>query len=196
MHSTERVTRRIAQHLGPASGGSATSPTIFCRCWRRSPGVPATVRAFGPSSVRRPACFVPSVATHPITGAEIPKGIYIAERVLHNGEWVLHNRVDVLFNTFHETGHALNATLGTDLISNTKAFGAVFDKVWSNIDKSSSTVKAIEGLGTKELIKDEVFADTFGHLNAMPHPNNEYSNDIRRLFRPVYEYMKGEGKKW
>ena len=72
----------------------------------------------------------------------------------------------------------------------------MFEGVWGNIDKSLSTVQAIEGLGTKELIKDEVFADTFGHLNAKPHAGNQYSNDIRRLFRPVYEYMKGEGKQW
>ncbi|CAN5685890.1 hypothetical protein BH10CYA1_BH10CYA1_03600 [soil metagenome] len=65
----------------------------------------------------------------------------------------------VLFNIFHETGHALNATLKPDLISDSKEFAEVFSPVWSRIDKSLPSlpsVQAIGGLGTQELIKDEV----------------------------------------
>jgi hypothetical protein len=117
------------------------------------------------------------------------KGIYIAEQVWHNGRWADHNPVDVLFNMFHESGHAVNATLRTDNFSNSPQFKEVFNSVWKNLDKSTGTAKILDKLPSIDRVKDEVFSDLWGHLHATPHPDNEYSNTIKRIFAPVYEYM-------
>ncbi|HEY9732461.1 MAG TPA: hypothetical protein V6C89_11155 [Drouetiella sp.] len=127
-----------------------------------------------------PACCVTN-------GAD--KGIYIAEQVWHNGGWTDHNPVDVLFNMFHESGHAVNATLRHDNFSNSPEFKKVFDPIWKNLDKTSGTAKLLDKLPSIDRVKDEVFADLWGHLHAIPHPDNEYSNTMKRIFAPIYEHM-------
>ncbi len=118
------------------------------------------------------------------------KGIYIAEQVWHKNDWVTHHPVDVLFNMFHETGHALNATLKHDLLSSTKEFATLFNRCWENVDKSQGAGRIIANLVRLDAMQDEVMADMWGHLHATPHPDNTYSNSLRKMFAPIYEHMK------
>jgi hypothetical protein len=135
----------------------------------------------GKNKERIPACTVTN-GDH--------KGIYIAEEVLHKGSWDKHNPVDVLFNMFHEAGHAINATLRTDNLSNSPEFGRLFEACWAKVDKNNDAAKAVADLGTRDRMQDEVMADMWGHLHAIPHPDNTYSNTLRQLFEPIYDHMK------
>lgn len=119
------------------------------------------------------------------------KGIYIAEKVFDKGDPdYTHHPIDVLFNTFHEAGHGINATLRTDNLSNSPEFGKLFDAIWKDVAKNNSAVKAVADLATDDRMKDEIMADMWGHLHATPHPDNTYSNTLRRIFAPIYEHMK------
>lgn len=120
------------------------------------------------------------------------KGIYIAEKVMHKLDPnFTHHPVDVLFNTFHEAGHAINATLSTDNLSNSEAFNKLFKACWDNVgDKTKGAARMIANLKTPDRMQDEVMADMWGHLHATPHSDNTYSNTLRQLFAPIYEHMK------
>jgi hypothetical protein len=135
----------------------------------------------GKNRERLPACTV--------TNGD-DKGIYIAEEVFHKGRWDNHHPVDILFNMFHEAGHAINATLRTDNLSNSTEFGKLFEACWAKIDKTNDAAKAVGDIGTRDRMQDEIMADMWGHLHATPHPDNTYSNTLRQLFAPIYDHMK------
>lgn len=143
---------------------------------------------------RNPACFNPFDKLDEAGNVVLKKGIYIAEKVWHQGEWI--NNQDVLLNFHHEVGHMMDESFKSECLSGDSAFAKLFSKAWKGIDQNEPNAIILGGLKNDELRKNEVFADMWGHLKLAPSAENQYSQDMRRLFEPCLNYLRSKEGEW
>lgn len=116
------------------------------------------------------------------------QAIYIAQHVYHDGGWILNN--DVEFQLSHEVGHAVNATLKHDLISNLDTdFKTAFEADFAKLTASEIVKLNLKNKGHEHRM-DEIFADLYAHAKGIPTNNARYSGEIVRLFEDTLKVMK------
>jgi hypothetical protein len=116
--------------------------------------------------------------------------IYLAEEVLHNGQWV--DNFDLDFALRHEIGHAFShRKLGYQQVSSLDEFAKAFREDAKNVPPGvlhtlGFDLKNLEGI---EFAREEVFADLFAWASGCKSKNN-YSLLIKTHFPRSFNAIK------
>ncbi|MBZ0184753.1 MAG: hypothetical protein K8F91_00775, partial [Candidatus Obscuribacterales bacterium] len=134
-----------------------------------------------------------------VPGAKINQGggyrenvIYLPEEIMQNGHWVKND--DLSFRLRHEIGHALNEESGVISgipNSDRREFIKVFKEDLANASDESLRQLQLP-LDQLQVARDEVYADTYGHVTSPTRSNARYSQLLRSTFPNCFKYLSKE----
>lgn len=110
------------------------------------------------------------------------KVIYIAEEVLHRGNWSRND--DLMFMLRHEFGHAFNATANRfgDWLSDRPEFIRAFRADWEELSlEQLDELRLSLKFKSLAVARDEVFSDLYAHSTGVSS-NNPYSLKMKVAF--------------